>query len=124
MSDNNSYARQAQAWAALGRGGQGLLSGVALVALRCWHREYAKRPGADPLMGEYLAAGEAQQSAGWFDAVLSQREYCSRCGTRYRIENLSICTRCNALHCYECVSRCEHGEAGQRFCRCGGELVG
>lgn len=124
MSDNNHFARYAQAWAAKGRGEEGLLADVSLVALRCWHWDYAKRPDADPLLGEYLAACEARQPAGWFDAVLARREYCSRCGIRYRIENLSICTRCDALHCYECVGKCDADEAGRRHCRCGGVLAG
>lgn len=124
MTTDNPYLGQAQAWAAAGRGDARLLSGVALVALRCWHADYARRPGADPLLGEYLAACEARQPAGWFDAVLARREHCSRCGTRYRVENLSICTRCESLHCYQCVSNCDSDEAGRRHCRCGGVLVG
>ena len=124
MIDDGHYARQAQAWADTGRGREGLLSGVALVALRCWHWDYAKEPGARPLIAEFLAASEAQQPAGWFDAVLAQRECCKRCGGRYRIENLSICTRCQALHCYECVNKCDRDAAGKRVCRCGGVLAG
>lgn len=124
MIDHNSYEQYAQAWVDRGRGENGLMSGVALVALVCWHRDHAQAGDAPPLVGEYLAACEAVQPQGWYDRVLEQRAHCSHCSTRYRIENLSICTRCQDLYCYQCVGQCRRDEAGHRFCLCGGEVVG
>lgn len=124
MNNDNSYAQQARDWVDSGRPESRLLSGVALVALVCWHRDHAKAGDAGVLVGEFLAACEARQSPGWFDRELEQRRHCSHCGTRYRVENLSICTRCQDLYCYQCVGQCRRDEAGHRFCLCGGEVVG
>lgn len=63
---------------------------------------------------------------GWYNGLLSTRDWCSRCGESYRIENLSLCTHCDRLRCYRCQDDLATHDNGNRRCTCqwGGEIVG
>lgn len=126
MNNDKVYAQQALDWIARGRPDQLLMTGLPLAALRCWYHwiQYRKVPGIEPAIGDYLAACEAKLPTSWYDEILWQRSYCSRCGERYKIENLSICTRCQSLYCPRCGNDCDRDQDGDRLCRCGGELTG
>lgn len=63
---------------------------------------------------------------GWYLGLLDSRDYCSRCGERYLVENLTLCTHCDRLRCYRCKEDLATHENGNLRCTCkwGGELVG
>ncbi|MFZ5529756.1 MAG: hypothetical protein ACOY4U_01700 [Pseudomonadota bacterium] len=126
MVTDKTYEQQAREWLDGGRPDGLLLAGVALVALNCWLNRYRDTlpPAVCAVIEAFRRAAEARQPDGWFHTVLQQRSTCTSCGTRYRIENLSICVRCHDLYCYQCIGQCRPDGAGHRLCLCGGELVG
>jgi hypothetical protein len=60
---------------------------------------------------------------GWWDDLLNQREYCEQCGERYRLSNLSLCSKCGRTYCFRCLPY-ERAPNGNYLHHCGGEIVG
>ncbi|MBW4493406.1 MAG: hypothetical protein KME26_10045 [Oscillatoria princeps RMCB-10] len=113
----------AAAWVAQGRGGAGLLDSWKTLHAQCWLlSDGAKHDGCSADVTDFVGACRAAMNPGW-DAILSRRENCSGCYTRFRIENLSVC-RCGGVYCYHCVGDLGAHANGNRCCSCGGEVVG
>lgn len=95
------------AWQRLGRGLQGLLTGRAYFAAKCWAMGTHQDPGwcdhpdlVTALMkASDIAAGGAQ---GWL-AVLRERASCGTCAMSYRLENIRICAFCTRYVCARCT---------------------
>lgn len=112
-------------WVEQGRGSKGLLDNRTFLAAQCWlYSPGAKHDGYSQEVADFVAATRAAIGGdmGW-SKLLRQRDYCDRCGERYRVENLAICCTCHTLYCYRCGSRSRHPNGNQR-CSCGGEIVG
>jgi hypothetical protein len=101
-----------------------------LLTLRCWFiSNGAAATGVSMRLRDYCAAalraGESR-APGWYEALLRVREACSVCGETYRIENLSLCTHCEAMlgYCHQLSGGTASN--GNPLCpRCGiGEIVG
>lgn len=124
----SKYLEAALAWDAAGRPtGQLCSDDYPLTALHCWvGRKPADEPPDLALIRAYAEASIAwreQNDPGWYDAFLGTRSYCERCGERYRVENLAICTGCLREICHACIDEPMSGW-GRYVHHCGGELVG
>jgi hypothetical protein len=83
---------------------------------------------SERLQRYYEAAEESFKSWGprWYDEFLATRDWCSECGESYRLENLSLCTHCQALlgYCHQ-LSGGKAANGNPRCPRCEqGEIVG
>jgi hypothetical protein len=123
------YGKLADRWLASGRDDGMLLSNpYALLALRCWlGTELAKHAGAR--IGQFARASldtHERAHPGWYDRLLGERSTCDRCGETYRLENLSICTKCLGTYCPFCSrDGLPSGSlASAPVHSCGGDLVG
>lgn len=131
MSEKLRFEAQAARWDAHGRAPSLLESGDwQLLALRCWlTSDGARKEGVSPMLAAFVEeSAQALQARfpGWYDRLLATRDYCERCGERYLIENLSLCSRCLRTYCYHCTDF-PSGPNGNRFHDCGdagGEIVG
>jgi hypothetical protein len=123
-----SFQRLADHWDGAGRPASHLVTDpLRLLALRCWiASDGARKEGVSARIQALADESEkAMRTAqpDWFDDLLATKSYCTGCGERYSVENLSICTACLDERCYWCSKQ---GEAtnGNRACSCGGEYVG
>lgn len=126
MTTKSDLEAKALAWKESGQESRALLSGWSFLGAYCWQWSAgAKQEGVSADLQEYLQACFQQNggSDGW-DTLLRQRDACDRCGETYRVENLSICTRCNSSYCYRCAPIGGLSANGNRACGCGGEVVG
>ena len=95
------------AWDEGGRDPAFLPTGTAFFAVYCWSNNYQitdpTAPAYTPELAEFVTASYELNggSAGW-NAMLRDREICSTCHDRYRLENLGICTGCMRYTCYGC----------------------
>ena len=123
------YEEHAARWEASGRAPAALLTSEwQLLTLRCWlYSEGAKAQSISPLLAEFahesFAAIEAR-APDWYEALLRERDHCSGCGERYRVENLSVCTKCLNTYCFRCDAFTPLAPNGNRLHSCGGEIVG
>lgn len=104
---------KAKIWQENGKQNRDLLHGYDFMAAYCWsfnNEMSCSNVAREFIQQSYIAQGG---SAGW-DSFLRGREYCDRCGERYRLENLSICTGCKSTYCYRC----------SQSCSCDGQVVG
>jgi hypothetical protein len=106
--------------------------------MRRWFRsdgclkEYEKKRLSDTFLDYLNACLEAQwnHNSNWYEEELHERTNCDRCGERYMLENLSVCTDCLNSYCRQCAPDFPTVENGNRACGCklpgssGGELVG
>jgi hypothetical protein len=99
-----------------------------LTILRCWiHSKGAEADGVSDRLKRYHQAAEEliekNLGSGWYDRFLRTRDACSICGEGFRLENLGMCTHCDALigYCHQFKGgfapngnlkcpRCEDGE--------------
>lgn len=128
MSAHARFAALAAAWEAGGRAPEALVShDWELTVLYLWvHSDGAMREGLSASLRDFAATSwrsKADRSPGWYDAFLRGRETCGRCEGVYRVENLSICTRCKECGCYRCAESAL-APNGNRLHACGGEFVG
>ena len=108
-------------WMEADRDARRLLTGTAFFLAQCWlNSSGAWRPGSpgfDRTIFDYLAASrEALGGDAAWHALLAQKEFCSRCGLRYSLENLAICADCLQYVCPSCTPAHQSS--------CPGELVG
>jgi hypothetical protein len=98
-----------------------------LLALVCWiQSKGAQAQGVSAALSAFHAASVSHFEAivpGWFEEILSQREFCERCGETYRIENLGLCSQCMWVCCAYCRPL-EKALNGNQAHWCGGEIVG
>ena len=116
----------AKLWMESGQDVSHLAKSWQFFQLYCWVvSPGGKQTEKSPTLEAYIAAchDENGGSSGW-GSMLRERQYCDRCGERYRLENLSVCTGCGNLTCYRCPPRGGKHENGNRLCSCGGEVVG
>jgi hypothetical protein len=83
-----------------------------LTILRCWiHSKGAEADGVSERLKRYHEAAEEQMEKklgpDWYDRFLRTRDACSICGTGFRLENLGMCTHCDAL-----IGYCHQFEGG------------
>ena len=122
------YLAAATAWDAAGRPDTLLYTNeYQLLALRCWFQsDGAAREGRDQVVADFGDACEKTSevdSPHWWGRLLAFRLNCDRCGERYMIENLSICTKCLGTYCFNCIDTAS-APNGNRIHHCGGEIVG
>ena len=122
------FLAAAEKWQAAGRPDELLCShDWRLMVMFCWvPSEGALREGVEPVLEEYVRVSKSTMDAcrpGWYDRLLSTREYCDLCGERYRLENLVVCTKCLRNSCWRCITSAR-APNGNRLHGCGGELVG
>ena len=104
----------------------GLLNTKELFAAKCWlMSKGAKYEGYSQEMIDFVnASSKALGEEGNWDFILRQRAYCSGCGERYKLENLSVCCSCYNFDCYRCTGDYGVHTNGNLRCSCGGEIVG
>lgn len=108
-------------WIASGRPAGELPTGTAFFLAQCWlfssgaHRQ--ESPLFRPEVAEYVAAAKAALGgeAGW-NALLSEKAFCSQCHLSFHLENLGICADCLEYVCPSCKAA--------HSARCCGEVVG
>jgi len=131
MTDHQSMQLQleakAQAWIEAGQDPNLLPQGLELFRVICWSGSIGGAHSTDKSadLEAYLQASKDNGGGaeGWA-SMLRQREYCSECSETYRLENLSVCTKCQCLTCYRCTRPFGVHDNGNSRCECGGELVG
>jgi len=110
---------------------------LRLIAMRCWFYSSGclKENEAKRLSDTFLAYLNAclkyqwDRNQNWYEEELHERTDCDQCGERYMLENLSICTDCLNLRCFNCLDFPKAAN-GNRAHSCGllgsglGELVG
>jgi hypothetical protein len=102
-----------------------LLQGWALATAVWWTTSSgATRDGVSETWNGYLAACTKDLSKYWTSAYIDEKDYCRRCGERYSVDNMSMCTDCFDGYWWRCVGGTEHHPNGNHRCGCGGELVG
>ncbi len=97
----------ARLWLESGRRAESLLTGVAFFAAQCWllstRNDQPQASGFDPAISDFVAASKAAigGEAGW-NAMLSERAFCSECQMSFHLENIGICTGCMEYVCGGC----------------------
>jgi hypothetical protein len=123
------YEEEAAKWESSGELQWAGKNEYALVKLLCWlNSTGAKKNGVSERLMRYAAAAKARFDGlgyDWYGDLLRQRDYCSGCGETFRVENLSLCTHCDAMLGY-CCSNGKRLPNGNQLCpRCDeGEIVG
>jgi hypothetical protein len=129
------YEQRAAAWDAGGRpDGLLVIEEWELLAMHCWlvsdgaRNEHHKAEIAETLLDFVVASFDARDALepNWSGKLLHERTFCTMCGARYMIENLSFCTGCYNVYCFECVNNFRKGTNGNLLhgCYFGGEIVG
>ena len=85
--------------------------------------EGAKREGYSKNLEEFVKACKLAVGQTRINHLICQRDYCTKCGVTFKVENLSLC-RCGNLYCYKCIGSRGVNPNGNRSCSCGGEIVG
>ncbi|HIK13662.1 MAG TPA: hypothetical protein IGS52_25950 [Oscillatoriaceae cyanobacterium M33_DOE_052] len=115
---------EAKDWIDRRRDQKMLLNPWATLHAICWvGSDGAKKEGYSENLAEFVAASKLAVGMNKIDQMLNQRDHCSYCGTRFRVENLSLC-RCGNVYCYKCIWNLGIHPNGNRACYCGGEVVG
>lgn len=107
-SASQKFEEEAARWGETGEMQECGSDEYAFTKLRCWiGTGGAKTDGVSERLTRYYAAAEAtlEQRLGpdWYDKFLRTRAACSLCGTGFRLENLGMCTHCDALigYCHQ-----------------------
>lgn len=111
-SASRKFEEEAARWEATGEMQESGLSEYALTVLRCWiTSDGAEADGVSERLKRYHEAAEErlEQKLGpdWYDLFLRTRDCCSICGQGFRLENLGMCTHCDAL-----IGYCHQFEGG------------
>lgn len=108
MTASQKFEEDAARWEATGEMQESGADEYGLTVLRCWiTSKGAKADGVSERLGRYHKAAEEamqkQRGPGWYDKFLRTRSACSICGTGFRLENLGMCTHCDALigYCHQ-----------------------
>jgi hypothetical protein len=132
MADGKSASRkfeeEAARWETTGEMQESGSNEYRLTVLRCWiTSDGAEADGVSERLKRYYQAAEERiemkLGPDWYDRFLRTRDACSICGQGFRLENLGMCTHCDALigYCHQFdggtasngnlkCPRCEHGE--------------
>lgn len=77
-------------WILKGCGDDGLMSQWDLFCAMCWScSNGAKHDGYSQAVADLIDKSKERCGPGWWDHYLYNRDYCSRCGMRYKLENLT-----------------------------------
>ena len=105
MTASQKFEEEAARWEAAG---EMQADARTLTILRCWIRSKgAKTDGVSERLQRYHEAAEEwlkqQLGPDWYDKFLRTRSSCSICGEGFRLENLGLCTHCDALigYCHQ-----------------------
>jgi hypothetical protein len=103
----------AQNWQQDEKNPKHLLQDRSLIAARCWAMADSNK--ASELSKEFVET--SFQASGGEDAWtkrMSEREWCDRCYQKSKVENLTICLKCNGFFCFncECNYNCNWGYVG------------
>ncbi|MDI1442847.1 hypothetical protein [Polyangium sp. 6x1] len=116
----------AAAWVRGGCKNEDLLEPWDVVIAGAWNiSDGGRREGLSDDAKE-LIKKSFEADEGHYYGILESRSSCSRCGERYRVENLSLCTHCAAEYCHRCTEDAPRHDNGNRRCGCkwSGEIVG
>ena len=90
-----AYEEEARRWDESGRPVLARPDPIHAMKLYCWTGSAgAKHDGVSERLSAYLRALRdelARTDPHWYDALLSQKDYCDRCGESWRYENVSFC---------------------------------
>ena|ERR1022692_336589 len=111
-SASQMFEEEATRWEETGEMQVGCSTEYGVTVLRCWiHSEGAKAEGVSERLNRYHAAAEETMKnklgPHWYDHFLRTRSCCRICGTGFRLENLGMCTHCDAL-----IGYCHQFEGG------------
>jgi hypothetical protein len=128
QSASRMFEEEAARWEETGEMQHGCSNQWGVTALRCWiSSKGAKADGVSERLKRYHAAAEEsiknKLGPNWYHRFLRTRAACSICGEGFRIDNLGLCTHCDALigYCHQFnggfapngnlkCPRCEDGE--------------
>jgi hypothetical protein len=124
------FESDAREWDAQGRPADFTKPGYYMMQLICWTGSRgAKAVGVSDLLKEYLATLRAwrdRKNPSWYEDLWDDRVYCNYCGESWRLENVAICSNCNAkfpiCHTPQTVTL-PNGNSECPIC-CAGEIVG
>lgn len=107
-SASQKFEEEAARWEATGEMQESGSNEWGLTVLRCWiTSDGAEADGVSERLTRYHKAAEAlmeeREGADWYDRFLRTRDCCSICGQGFRLENLGMCTHCDALigYCHQ-----------------------
>ena len=112
-------------WRLAGRADERLPHSWSYYCLVCWNHTTTVLEPRGATLRAYIAAARAiPENVAAYETILGRRDQCERCGSTYRMENLSTCMHCRASWCPECREHRHRHVNGNRMCTCGGELDG
>jgi hypothetical protein len=107
-SASQMFEEEAARWEETGEMQEGVSNAYGMTTLRCWiGSKGAQADGVSERLKRYHAAAEKlfeeREGPDWYDRFLRIRSACSICGTGFRLENLGLCTHCDALigYCHQ-----------------------
>ena len=124
------FEEAANKWAEAGRPRPEAPEPYEVMRLYCWSGSAGgRKDGLSDALKAHLQALRSElerQDPGWYDRLLSSKDYCDRCGESYRLENVSICTYCSTTFAPCHPPHADYWENGNRQCpSCRkGEIVG
>ena len=102
------FEAEAARWEKTGRMQKGVSNAYGMTTLRIWiTSKGAKADGVSERLKRYHKAAEEhikkKLGPDWYDKFLRVRSSCHICGEGFRIENLGLCTHCDALigYCHQ-----------------------
>ena len=122
------FEEEAARWEATGEMQEGVSNAYGLATLRLWvTSDEAKADGVSERLKRYHEAAEKwfdeRDGPNWYERFLRITSACWICGSGLRLENLGLCTHCDALigYCHQFVGgtapngnlkcpRCKDGE--------------
>ena len=95
------FEAEAERWEKTRRMQKGVSNAYGMATLRLWiASKGAKSDGVSERLKRYQKAAEKsferQEGPDWYERFLRVRSACSICGEGFRIENLGLCTHCDA----------------------------
>jgi hypothetical protein len=127
-SASQMFEEEAARWEETGEMQRGVSNAYGMAVLRIWITSTgAKADGVSDRLKRYHKAAERlfkkREGPDWYDRFLRVRSACSICGEGFRIENLGLCTHCDARigYCHQFKGgvaangnlkcpRCKYGE--------------
>jgi hypothetical protein len=108
MTASQMFEAEATRWEKTRKMQRGVSNAYGMAALRLWiTSKGATADGVCERLKRYYKAAEVlfeeREGPAWYDRFLRTRSACSICGEGFRLENLGMCTHCDALigYCHQ-----------------------
>lgn len=104
----NHFNNRAASWDKAGRPEELLIHQEKdMMIAYIWNELQKKNPDHPAIVNEFISQSMAHKGGSeWYDTFLRQRSTCSVCFETYKVENLSICPKCESYYCYRCRKDC------------------